>query len=412
MPITTTLKDRTMTSFDPQNILSQKTRAVKEAAIVRMAQKARDLKAQGLDIISLTLGEPDFDTPQHIRDAATKAMNDGFTHYSPMPGMPALREALAEKLTRENGLTYQANDIVVSNGAKQALTNAIYATIDEGDEVILLAPFWVPYEGIIRMAGGVPVIVNADINDNFKPPADRIKAAFSDKTKLLILNSPNNPTGAMFSKTELESIAKIVIEHNNMLVISDEIYEYIIFDEQHISIASLPDMKGRTITINGFSKGFAMTGWRLGYGAAAPAIAKAMAKVQGTFTAGANAFVQIAAITALQSPRNNVEEMRQSYLERRNLVISGLNNISGVTTPNPAGTFYAFPDVRSYLGPDKNIQTVDDLCDWLLEKHHIATVPGSAFGDKNCLRISFATDSTTLDRAIARLSVAFAELDQ
>ncbi len=402
-----------MTNFNPQNILSKSTSAVEEAAIIRMAQKARELKAQGLDVISLTLGEPDFDTPKHIQEAATKAIKDGFTHYSPMPGMPQLRQALADKLQRENGLDYQASNIVVSNGAKQALTNAIYATVDKGDEVILLAPYWVAYEGIIRMAGGVPIIVDAGIKDGFKAPAQRIKQAFSDRTKLLILNSPNNPTGAMFNRQELQDIADIVIEHNNMLVVSDEIYEYITFDEEHISIGSLPDMKDRTITINGFSKGFAMTGWRLGYGAASLVIAKAMAKVQGTFTAGANAFVQIAAITALESPRNSVEEMRQSYLERRNLVIAGLNNIQGITTPNPAGTFYAFPDISQFLGTTfqgTKIDTADELCDWLLEKHLLATVPGSAFGDKNCLRISFATSPDILIKAIWRLSKALSQL--
>ncbi len=402
-----------MTNFNPQNILSKSTSAVEEAAIIRMAQKARELKAQGRDVISLTLGEPDFDTPQHIQEAATKAIKDGFTHYSPMPGMPQLRQALADKLQRENNLNYQATDIVVSNGAKQALTNAIYATVDAGDEVILLAPYWVAYEGIIRMAGGVPIIVEAGIEDNFKAPAQRIKEAFSDRTKLLILNSPNNPTGAMFNRKELQDIADIVIEHNNMLVVSDEIYEYITFDEEHVSIGSLPDMKDRTITINGFSKGFAMTGWRLGYGAASPVIAKAMAKVQGTFTAGANAFVQIAAITALESPRNSVEEMRQSYLERRNLVIASLNNIQGITTPNPAGTFYAFPDISQFLGTTfkgTKINTADELCDWLLEKHLLATVPGSAFGDKNCLRISFATSPDILIKAIERLSKALNQL--
>ena len=402
-----------MTNFNPQNILSKSTSAVEEAAIIRMAQKARELKADGHDVISLTLGEPDFDTPEHIQQAANKAIKDGFTHYAPIPGMPQLRKALANKLKRENNLDYDWTDIVVSNGAKQALTNAIYTTIDKGDEVILLSPYWVAYEGIIRMAGGMPIMVEAGIKDNFKAPAERIKDAFSDKTKLLILNSPNNPTGAMFTAKELQDIAEIVIEHNNMLVISDEIYEYINFDEEHISIGSLPNMKDRTITINGFSKGFAMTGWRLGYGAAHPVIAKAMAKVQGTFTAGANAFVQIAAITALESPRNSVEEMRQSYLARRNLVIEGLNKISGLSSPTPAGTFYAFPDVSEFLGTSSNgtkIETVDDLCDWLLEKHLVATVPGSAFGDKNCLRISFATSSEVLTRAITRLSSAFSDL--
>ena len=298
-----------MTSFDPQSILSSRTAAVEEAVIIRMAQKARELKAQGHDIISLTLGEPDFDTPKHIREAAYQAMNDGYTHYSPMPGMPELKTALVKKLKSENGLSYDQSEITITNGAKQAITNAIFATIDEGDEVILLAPFWVAYEGVIRMAGGKPIIVLADLEDNFKPPASRIKAAFSDRTKLLIINSPNNPTGTMFTADELQEIADIVCDHPRAMVISDEIYEYITFDQKHISIATLPNMLARTITINGFSKGFAMTGWRLGYAAAPAPIAKAMAKVQGNFTAGANAFVQIAAVAALEGPRDDVEKM-------------------------------------------------------------------------------------------------------
>jgi len=399
-----------MTSFDPQSILSSRTAAVEEAAIIRMAQKARELKAQGQDIISLTLGEPDFDTPKHIRDAAYKAMNEGFTHYSPMPGMPELKTAIAKKLKTENGLDYDPSEITITNGAKQAITNAIFATVDEGDEVILLAPFWVAYEGVIRMAGGTPVIVKSGLEDNFKPPASRIKAAFSDKTKLLIINSPNNPTGAMFTKDELQEIAGIICAHPRAMVMSDEIYEYITFDQQHISIGTLPGMHARTITVNGFSKGFAMTGWRLGYAAAPAPIAKAMTKVQGTFTAGANAFVQIAAVSALEGPRDEVEKMRQAYLSRRDLVISGLNAIKGIKAPSPVGTFYVFADVSAMFGrtvSNYKIDNVDDLCNWLLEIHHVATVPGTTFGDPNSLRISFATSKKNLQIAIDRIGQAF-----
>lgn len=401
-----------MTTFNPQNILSTHTAAVEEAAIIRMAQKARELKAQGHDVISLTLGEPDFDTPAHIRQAATKAMNDGYTHYAPIPGMPELRKAIAEKLKSENGLNHDWTEVVVSNGAKQSLTNAIFATIDAGDEVILLAPFWVAYEGVIRMAGGVPVLVHADLQEGFKPPASRLQAAMTAKTKLVIINSPNNPTGAMFTRQELSEIAAVITAHPRAMVISDEIYEYICFDEPHVSIGTLKGMENRTITVNGFSKGFAMTGWRLGYAAAPAPVAKAMAKVQGTFTAGANAFVQMAAVTALQGPREEVEHMRQKYLARRDLVIDGLNAIDGVKVAKPAGTFYAFADVSAMFGRNLGNQTidnVDELCNWLLEVHHVATVPGSAFGEDSSLRISFATCRDALTEAIKRLNRAFGD---
>ncbi len=399
-----------MTRFNPQSILSARTAAVEEASIIRMAQKARELKSQGHDVISLTLGEPDFDTPKHIRDAAYQAMNDGFTHYAPIPGMADLKVALAKKLKSENALGYDPSEIIISNGAKQAITNAIFAIIDPGDEVILLAPFWVAYEGVIVMAGGKPVIVYAGADDNFKVPAARLKEAMTDKTKLVIINSPNNPTGAMFNRAELEAITKVICDHPRTMVIADEIYEYINFDEDHISIGSLPGMDQRTITVNGFSKGFAMTGWRLGYAAAPAPIAKAMAKVQGTFTAGANAFVQKAAIAALEGPRDDVEMMRQKYLARRGLVVKGLNAIDGITAPTPTGTFYVFADVSAMFGKtlgNHQIDNVDDLCNWLLEVHHVATVPGTAFGDKNALRISFATSNKNLIEAIKRISRAF-----
>jgi len=401
-----------MTKFNPQSILSARTAAVQEASIIRMAQKARELAGQGHDIVSLTLGEPDFDTPKHIRDAAYKAMNDGFTHYAPIAGMPDLKAALSKKLKTENALNYDLSEIVITNGAKQSITNAIFATIDPGDEVILLAPFWVAYEGVVAMAGGKPVVVYAGADENFKVPASRLKAAMTDKTKLVIINSPNNPTGAMFNRAELEAIAKVICEHPRAMVIADEIYEYICFDQDHISIGTLPGMSERTITVNGFSKGFAMTGWRLGYAAAPTAIAKAMAKVQGTFTAGANSFVQKAAIAALEGPRDEVEIMRQTYLARRDLIVQGLNAIDGIIAPTPTGTFYVFADVSAMFGrtlANHQIDNVDDLCNWLLEVHHVATVPGTAFGDKNALRISFATSNENLKEAVKRISRAFSQ---
>ncbi len=402
-----------MTAFDATKLLSARTSAVEEAAIIRMAQKARDLKAKGHDVVSLTLGEPDFDTPAFIQAAATQAMAQGFTHYAPVQGVPELRAALSEKLARENGLHYSAEEIAISNGAKQAITNAVYALIDEGDEVILLSPFWVAYEGIVRMAGGVPVQLHAGADEGFKVPASRIAAAITPKTKLIMLNSPNNPTGAVFTKAELEAIAAVVAQHPRLMLLSDEIYEYILFEGEMTSFGSLPGMRERTITINGFSKAYAMTGWRLGYAAAPLPVAKAMAKVQSTFTAGANAFVQRAAIAALKEGQTDATAMRESYRKRRDLIISALKAIPGVRIENPPGTFYAFPDVSAFLGKragNHTLGTVDELCDWLLDTHGLACVPGSAFGDPNCLRLSFASSQADIIKGTDRLARALIDL--
>jgi aspartate aminotransferase len=395
-----------MTSFDASRLLSQRTAAVEEAAIIRMAQRARDLKARGRDVISLTLGEPDFDTPAHIQAAATEAMRKGYTHYAPVAGIPQLREAVARKLKHENRLAYSPAEIVLANGAKQAVTNAIFATIDAGDEAIFLAPFWVAYEGILRMAGGVPVILRSDIANDFKVRSEQIDAAITPRTKLLLINSPNNPSGAVYGLRELEDIALVVAAHPRLLVISDEIYEYITYGEPPTSFAALPGMRERTVTINGFSKAFAMTGWRLGYAAAPEALARAMAKVQGTFTAGANAFVQHAAISALEGGREDVIRMRQIYRQRRAIVMEGLRRLHGIAVVEPQGTFYAFPDISLWLAEHPQIRTVERFCDWLLEEHGLALVPGSAFGDDRCVRLSFAASEADLKAGLARLAGA------
>ena len=398
-----------MTAFDAAKLLSSRTNAVEEAAIIRMAQKARDLKARGLDVVSLTLGEPDFATPQFIQDAAAAAMAEGFTHYSPVAGLPELRAAIAGKLARENGLAYQAGEIVVANGAKQAITNAVFALIGEGDEAMFLAPYWVAYDGIVRMAGGTPVVLRAGIEESFKVSPSRIAGALSARTKLLILNSPNNPSGAVWSLTELEKIAEVVRSRDRLMVIADEIYEHIVFGTKVTSFAALPGMRERTITVNGFSKSYAMTGWRLGYAAATAPVAQAMAKVQGTFTAGANPFVQRAAMAALEGGAADIERMRRHYERRRGLVMAGLGRIPGVRVSPPAGSFYAFPDVSSFLGralARRPLDTVDQLCDWLIEDHGLAVVPGSAFGDDACIRISFAASETDIGKGLERLASA------
>jgi aspartate aminotransferase len=395
-----------MNRFDAASCLSRRTAAVEEAAIIRMAQRARDLQAKGRSIVSLTLGEPDFDTPLHIQAAATEAMRLGHTHYAPVAGVPALRRAVAKKLEAENGLQYSESEIVLANGAKQAITDIVFATIDEGDEAILLAPYWVAYEGILRMAGAAPVILHASIEDGFKVSAARIRDAITPRTKLLFINSPNNPSGAIYSRQELEEIAFILRGHSRVLVISDEIYEYIEFVGKVPSIGALPGMRERTVTVNGFSKSFAMTGWRLGYAAAPAPLAKAIAKVQGTLTAGANAFVQHAAIAALEGGRTDVMRMKESYLQRRAIAVAGLRRIEGIRVREPQGTFYVFPDVSSLLGRD-GLMTVDALCDWLLDIHGLAVVPGSAFGDDRCIRISFAAAEADLKEGLRRLAQAF-----
>ncbi len=398
-----------MSPFDPAALLTARSAAADEGAITRMAQKSRDLKARGRDVVSLTIGEPDFDTPRNIQRAATAAMAAGFTHYSPIAGIPDLRTALAKKLKAENGLAYAASEIVIANGAKQAVANAVLSLVEPGDEVIMLAPYWVSYEITVRLAGGAPVVLPASVDENYKVPASRIAAAVTPKTKLLILNSPCNPTGALWTRAELEAIAAIVRAHPRLMVLSDEIYEYILFDGEMASIGALPGMLERTVTVNGFSKGFAMTGWRLGYAAAAEPVARAMGRLQSAITAGANQFVQRAALEALEGPRQAVEEMRLRYKARRDMVVAGLRTIAGVRIAAIPATFYAFPDVSSLLGKKSGnhvLDTSDRLCDWLLDEHGVATVPGSAFGAPGSIRLSFAASEPDIEKALARLAKA------
>ena len=402
-----------MTSFDAASLLTARSRSADEGAIIRMAQKSRDLRATGMDVVSLTVGEPDFDTPDNIQRAAADAMRAGFTHYSPVAGIPELRAALSRKLKAENGLDYAASEICLCNGAKQAIANAILSLIDVNDEVVMLAPYWVSYEITVRFAGGTPVVLASTVAENYKVPASRIAAAITPRTKLLILNSPCNPTGALWTQAELEEIAAIVVAHPRLMVLSDEIYEYIVFDGQMRSIGALPAMKERTITVNGFSKGFAMTGWRLGYAAAVEPVAGAIIRMQSTMTTGANAFVQRAALAALEGPRDDVERMRQRYRARRDLVLAGLRAIAGVSIGAIPATFYAFPDVSALLGKtsgNHRLDNTEQLCDWLLEHHGVATVPGSAFGAPGSIRLSFAASEADIAKAMERLARALGEL--
>ena len=402
-----------MTQFDPSALLVSRSQATDEGPIIRMSQRARELRAKGVDVVSLTLGEPDFDTPDNIQSAATAAMKAGLTHYAPVMGIPELRTALARKLKAENGLDYGPNEICVANGAKQAIANAVLSLIEAGDEVIMLAPFWVSYEITVRFAGGTPVVLTAGIEENYKVPVSRIAAAITPRTKLIMLNSPSNPTGAIWTRPELEALAALVQSHPHLMVLSDEIYEYILFGGEMVSIGALPGMKERTITVNGFSKGFAMTGWRLGYAAAAEPIAKAMGRMQSAISAGANSFVQRAAVAALEGPRDAVEQMRQRYQQRRDMVLAGLRAIPGVRIGDIPATFYAFPDVSGLIGRKAGNHVIDSaeaLCDWLLEEHAVATVPGSAFGAPGSIRLSFACSETDIEKALTRMQAAFASL--
>lgn len=402
-----------MTQFDPSALLVPRSQAADEGPIIRMSQRARELRAQGMDVVSLTLGEPDFDTPEDIQAAAAQAMKAGFTHYSPVMGIPELRAALAKKLKAENGLDYGPNDICVANGAKQAIANALLSIIGEGDEVIMLAPFWVSYEITVRFAGGTPVVLTAGVEESYKVPPRRIAEAITPRTKLIVLNSPSNPTGAVWTRAELEELAKIVKAHPRLMVMSDEIYEYIIFGGEMVSIGALPGMIERTITVNGFSKGFAMTGWRLGYAAAPAPIAKAMSRMQSAISAGANQFVQRAAIAALEGPRDEVERMRRAYQTRRDMVLAGLRAIPGVRIDDIPATFYAFPDVSALLGRKAGnhvIDTTDALCDYLLEQHGVATVPGIAFGAPGSIRLSFACSEKDIAKAMERMQKALGAL--
>jgi aspartate aminotransferase len=403
-----------MPPFRPEEKLAGRIGAFTESAILRMSRKARQMRAAGHDVIMLTLGEPDFDTPAHIRRAAAEAMEAGHTHYAPIPGLPELRAAIARKLQRENGLSHEADEIVVTNGAKQAIANAILSLVDPGDEVLLPAPYWVAYEGIIRLAGGVPVPLPSSFEAGYRPSARAIAAALGPRSKLIILNSPGNPSGVVLSATELMAIANVVRAHPSVFVLSDEIYEYIVFDGiKAASIGAIAGMKPRTITVNGFSKGFAMTGWRLGYAAAPLPVAQAMAKLQGAITAGANAFVQRAAIVALDGPREAVEQMRQTYERRRALVMAALARMPLVRAHPPQGAFYVLPDISAVLArARKRGGPADDVafCDWLLETAHVALTPGSAFGMPGTVRISFATSEERLEAGLERLARALSRL--
>ena len=393
--------------------LSNCLNRLEPSATLAMAQKSNELKAQGIDVINLSIGEPDFNTPESIKQAAHKAIDDNFSHYSPVPGYPSLRQAIVNKLKRENGLEYTSEQILCSNGAKQSVCNAIMALVNEGDEVIIPAPYWVSYPQMVKLAGGTPVIVKADISQGFKMTPEQLEAAITPKTRVLILCSPSNPTGAVYTQDELASLAQVLMKHENVITLSDEIYEHINYCGQSASIAKEPGMQERTIIVNGVSKAYAMTGWRIGFIAAPLWIVKGCNKLQGQYTSGPCSVSQIAAQAAFDGDQQCVEDMRQAFLRRRDLIVSLARQIPGFEVNEPQGAFYFFPKVSALFGKQHNgkvIQDSMDLAIYLLEVGHVACVGGKAFGDDECIRMSYATSEDNIRKAFRRIDEAVRQL--
>ena len=387
--------------------LSDRINAMEVSATLGMAAKTRELKAEGKDIIGLSLGEPDFDIPDFIKDAAIEAIQQNYSKYTPIDGYLELREAICEKFKRDNNLNYKPSQIVVSTGAKQCLANVALAMLNPGDEVIFPAPYWVSYKEIAKMAGGVPIEVHTTIENNFKITPDQLEAAITPKTKMVWFNTPCNPSGSIYSKAELEALAVVLRKHPHIFILSDEIYEYINFTNERVtSVAEIDGLYERTITVNGMSKAFAMTGWRIGYMGAPEWIAKACAKVQGQVTSGANAIAQRASIAALKAPKSKIQYMVDEFKRRRDLVLQLLNEIEGFKLNIPEGAFYVFPDISSFFGKTlrgRIINNASDFSLYLLEEAMVATVTGEAFGDVNCIRFSYAASEKDLREAIRRI---------
>jgi len=385
-----------------------------EPETLKMAKLGRELRAKGIDITDLSLGEPDFDTPEHIKEAAKKAIDDNYSHYTPVAGFLDLREAVCTKLLRDNGLHYTPEQIVVSTGAKQSIANTVLSIVDTGDEVLIPTPYWVTYSEIVRLAGGTVKLVKTDLEHGFKITAEQLEASISAKTKLFMFSTPCNPTGAVYSKEELTALAEVFKKFPQVIIMSDEIYEHINFTGKHESIAQFDFLKDRVIIINGLSKGFAMTGWRLGFIAAPVEIAKACDKIQGQFTSGANAVTQRAAIAALTGTLEPTQAMVKKFRERREKVMQLVKNIPGIICNEPPGAFYIFPDVSSYFGKvteaGETISNADDLCMYFLNTAHVSVVTGKAFGEPNCIRISFANSTENIEKGFVKIRNALAGL--
>lgn len=395
------------------NQLSERLNRLSPSATLAMSQKSGELKAQGIDIINLSVGEPDFNTPDHIKEAAKKAIDDNYSRYSPVTGYPALRQAIVDKLNRENGLDYTPAQIVCSNGAKQSVCNTVMALVNAGDEVIIPAPYWVSYPQMVLLAEGTPVIVEAGIEQDFKITPAQLEAAITPRTRLLILCSPSNPTGAVYSAAELEALAEVLRRHERVIVVSDEIYEHINYIGQHASIAACPGMKERTVVVNGVSKAYAMTGWRIGFTASPEWIAKACSKLQGQYTSGPCSVSQMAATAAFAGDQTCVEEMRKAFERRKDLIVRLAKEVPGFEVNEPHGAFYLFPKCSYYFGKadgDRVIKNSTDFAMFLLEVAHVATVGGDAFGSPDCFRMSYATSDENIVEALRRIREAVARL--
>ena len=390
-------------------VLSTRINSLPASATLAMAAKARELKNKGIDIIGLSLGEPDFNTPEFIKEAAINAVNENWNSYSPVDGYADLKEAICEKFKRDNNLDYKPSQIVVSTGAKQSIANLCLVLLDPGDEVLLPAPYWVSYSAIATLAEATSSIIPSYIENDFKITPEQLEAAITPKTKLIMFNSPNNPSGTVYSEAEYRALGQVLVKHPNIYILSDEIYEHINYGVPHFSIAAIPELYDRTITVNGLAKAFAMTGWRIGYIGAPEWIAKACNKIQGQVTSGTNCIAQRAAITAVSAPVSKIQYMVDEFQERQNLIIDLLSKIEGFKVNQPKGAFYVFPDVSYYFGKNlrsTTIQNSSDFAIYLLEQAHVATVTGDAFGNSDCIRISYAASVANIKEAIDRIAKA------
>ena len=393
--------------------LSNRLNRLAASATLAMSQKSAEMKAQGIDVINMSVGEPDFNTPDHIKVAAKLAIDENYSRYSPVPGYPELRQAIARKLERENQLHYQPSEILVSNGAKQSVCNTVMALVDPGEEVIIPAPYWVSYPQMVKLAGGTPVIINAGFEQNFKITPEQLEAAITPQTRLLILCSPSNPTGSVYTKDELAGLAEVILKHEDLFVLADEIYEHINYIGKHDSIAQFPRMKERSIIVNGVSKAYAMTGWRIGYIAAPEWIVKGCNKLQGQYTSGPCSVSQRAALEAYIASQDCVEEMRLAFERRRDLIVELAKDIPGLEVNTPQGAFYLFPKCSSFYGKSDGEHTIkdsNDLAMYLLEVGHVATVGGDAFGDSDCFRMSYATSDENIREAMRRIKEVLGRL--
>lgn len=393
--------------------LSDRLNRLAPSATLAMSQKSSEMKAQGIDVINMSVGEPDFNTPDHIKNAAKEAVDNNYSRYSPVPGYADLRKAIAAKLKRENNLEYNINEILVSNGAKQSVCNTVMALVNDGDEVIIPTPYWVSYPQMVKLAGGNPVFINAGFEQNFKITAQQLEDAITPKTRLLILCSPSNPTGSVYTKDELESLAEVIKSHEDLFVLADEIYEHINYTGRHESIAQFPGMKERSIIVNGVSKAYAMTGWRIGFIAAPEWIVKGCNKLQGQYTSGPCSVSQKAAEAAYTLPQDCVEEMRKAFERRRNLIVELAKDIPGLEVNTPQGAFYLFPKCSSFYGKSDGKRTINNSTDfamYLLEVGHVATVAGDAFGDSECFRMSYATSDENIREAMSRIKDVLSRL--